>query len=529
MNDRTRRILIATLIAIALFAFTAWRIRLQLFDAGETPLTYVDLADRIRFGEMPEIADVSPVYLGLMVVLRRLGLSVPAIVSMQLAALTLAALCCALVAKRFGGWPAAIATAVLILGNRAAFVLATQLDPKTLILLLTSAALALLSRDRWWTTSLAAMLLGLNGATHPYGYLILFVVALFHRRVAMLAALLPVVLVLAFTPRPATHSSTQFYEGNNPLATGAGGVSPISVARLQAAEGEASPDPAYRRLAVDWSAKAMANLRAYPRAAMKRFAWKALLTIHNFDVYDLEAAVHTSMRLPRFPSIPFGLAFALAIAALVLHRRRRDLAPFACLAAVLMIALTVFVVSARQRNVLLVPLAILGGVGAAAIVTLMRERMERGLLAFGAVLIATTILGIEGRPMREHAYQWMRIAPPDAPEFLFDRAIEMQHAGQWLRSEVLLSAIEDYRPLRGNEAVSSVAYYRARAAMQLHMDDAVIRRLLDEAEREAPGDPFVLALRGVTIDRAALRRLDELHDPMTRGLALAVAERRDGG
>lgn len=517
------------LIAVALIAFTAWRIRLQLFAAEETSLTYVDLADRINLGEKPEIADVSPTYLGLMVALRRLGMSVLAIVSMQVAALTLAALFCAIAAKRFGGWPAAIATAVLILGNRAAFVLATQLDPKTLIFFLTSAALALLSRDRWWATSLAAMLLGLSAATHPYGYLILLVAALFHRRVAMLAALVPIVLVLALTPKTAKHSSTQFYEGNNPLATGAGGVSPISVARLQAAEGEATPDPAYRRLRVDWSAKAMANLRAYPLAAMKRFAWKAVLTIHNFDVYDLEPAVRASMRLPRVPPIPFGLAFALAIAALVLHRRRRELAPFACIAIVLMLALTVFVVSARQRNVLLVPLAILGGTGAAAIVTLMRERMERGLLAFGAVLIATTILGIEGRPMREHEYKWRRIAPPDAPELLFDRAIELQHAGQWLRSEVVLSAIEEYRPLRGNEAVSSVAYYRARAAMQLRMSDAVIRRLLDEAEREAPGDPFVLALRGVTIDRNALRRLDELHDPMTRSLAIAVAERRRPG
>ncbi|HEY0370950.1 MAG TPA: hypothetical protein VGD79_03060, partial [Thermoanaerobaculia bacterium] len=71
---------------------------------------------------------------------------------------------------------------------------------------------------------------------------------------------------------------------------------------------------------------------------------------------------------------------------------------------------------------------------------------------------------------------------------------------------------------RQSAAVSSVAYYRARAALALgHPADALIER----ASREAPGDPNVLGLRAAqTMDHAAARLLDELHDPLTRDRAL---------
>jgi hypothetical protein len=188
-----------------------------------------------------------------------------------------------------------------------------------------------------------------------------------------------------------------------------------------------------------------------------------------------------------------------------------------------MLALTLFVVSARQRNVLLVPLAILGGVGAAEIITLARARNERALLAFGAVIIATALLGIEGRPMREHEYKWTGLAEPDSPEALFDRALILERRGAWPQADALLASIADYRPMRENRAVSSVAYYRAVAGLHLRVPPTVTRELLDRAEREAPGDPHVLALRAVTVDPDAARILDALHDPYTRDFAFALA------
>ncbi|HEX6099630.1 MAG TPA: hypothetical protein VF432_25170, partial [Thermoanaerobaculia bacterium] len=133
-------------------------------------LTYVDLADRIVAGSHPPIADVSPVYLGLMVALRFLGASVATIRSLQVLMLIAAAVFCALAAKRLGGRTAAIATAALILGNRAAWVVCTELDPKALIFLLTSAALWSLLRG---SNVAAGILLGLAATTHPYGYVLL--------------------------------------------------------------------------------------------------------------------------------------------------------------------------------------------------------------------------------------------------------------------------------------------------------------------------------------------------------------------
>jgi hypothetical protein len=125
--------------------------------------------------------------------------------------------------------------------------------------------------------------------------------------------------------------------------------------------------------------------------------------------------------------------------------------------------------------------------------------------------------------MREHEYKWAHRGPIDAPEVLFDRALVLQARGAWPQAELVLASIDDYQPLRENHAVSSVSYYRARGALRMHAPVRVIHALLDRADAEAPGDPFVLALRGVIVDRNALRTLDALHDPYTRDFALALA------
>ena len=497
-------------------------------------LTYVDLADRILGGSHPEIADVSPVYLWLMVALRFLGATVPVIRTLHLALLVAAAVFCALAAQRLRGWVAAIATAVLILGNRAAWVVCAELDPKAVIFVLTSAALWALSRG---SNIIGGVLLGIAAATHPYGYVLLLIAIVWSRswRLAV-AALVPIVTVIALSP-VASHSSAQFYEGNNALATGCAGVTPRIVSDLQTQRRDASPDPAYRLVAGDaknyWRNKALAFIREYPAVAMKRFATKALLTIHHFDVHDVVNAQRRSLYLSRVPAIGFGVVFVLAIAAVILSPKRRELALPALFAMAMIVLLTIFVVSARQRNVLLAPLAILGGVGAAEILALARARIERALLAFGAVLIAAALLGIQTAPMREYDHMWRTALrrPIDAqsPAHLFDRAIALERAGRWREADVVLASLGRYRPMRQAAAVSSVAYYRARAALARGRPaDAFIER----ASIEAPGDPNVLALRAALwMDPQAARLVDELHDPITRDRALrhAFSTIRRGG
>jgi hypothetical protein len=102
----------------------------------------------------------------------------------------------------------------------------------------------------------------------------------------------------------------------------------------------------------------------------------------------------------------------------------------------------------------------------------------------------------------------------------FDAAIALEKAEAWREADALLATLGDYAPHRDNHAVSSVAFYRARAALHLGRDPhPFLARALDDS----PGDPNVLALAGVTGDRDALRRLDLLHDPFTRDYALACA------
>jgi len=531
MIDRRRRIVLGAAIALVLVVLTGARIVLvdRLADQGWLQ-TYVDPADRILEGRAPHVADVSPVYLALVVVSRFLGMSVEAIRAMQIAMLTLAALFCALAAKRLSGWIAAIATAVLILGNRAALVVCSELDPKALIFLLTSAALWSLLRG--WNVA-AGILFGLGAATHPYGYVLLFIALVWSRswRLGVVAAI-PIVAVIALSPVE-THSGTQFYEGNNALATGCAGVTPRVVTELQAQRRWPSPDPAYRFIAERaganpkryWRDKAFAFIREYPFAALRRFATKALLTIHHFDVYDIVTAQRRGHQLARFPAISFGVPFVLAIAALVLCARRRELVPLALFAIALIVLLTIFVVSARQRNVLLAPLAILGGIGVAEIVALARSRIEHALLAFGAVLIAAALLGIESAPMREYDHMWRSAlhlpVDPLSPPHLFDQAIALERAGRWQVADLVLASLGDYRPRRQSAAVSSVAYYRARAAIATGRSPEAF---LERAYAEAPGDPHVLALRAATaMDHQAARLLDELHDPLTRDRALRHA------
>lgn len=602
-EGRRRRLVIwlAVFLALALVTWARIWIIDHLRDHGFFA-KYITFADQILAGEIPRhrIGDVSPAYLWLMVALRAIGLGFTAVRNLQIILLSLAALFCALAAKRFGGWVAAIATAVLILGNRAGLIVGAELEPEALIFILNAAAILAVVRKNWLA---AGFLIGLSTTARPVAMLTIILIAgwafLESRRAAIkvvAAAVVPIMAILVVNASLTGHlfimqPGSQLYEANNPLATGCAGVFPRIVADLETTTSE--PDylhVAYRVIAaratgtpVDakrsnrfWSAKAISFLTLYPVPAMELIGWKAILTVHHYDVYDLITTKRKSMELARYPAIPFGISFVLSVTAFALRRNRRELLPIALFSLATFVALIAFNVSSRQRNALLAPLAILAGIGAAEMVALGRERSERGLLFFAGLMIATPLLGIEGKPMREDAYNWWShlqaatvraeayearkkgdrveaielaaaasiLDPVDeplvsaptlaraalaaanqvpSPQRLFDVAIALEKAGAWREAEAILATIEDYRPRRENRAVSSVAYYRARAALRSRAPRVTVESFLERAEREAPGDPHVLALQSLTIDPDARKRLDRLHDPFTRDLALAVA------
>jgi hypothetical protein len=593
MNRRRALLWLSVFIALALVTWARVALLDSLRDHGFFG-KYLTFADAILAGNVPRhrIGDVSPGYLWLMVGLRAIGLAFEPIRNLQLVMITAGALFCALAAKRHGGWVAAISAAILILGNRAALIIGAELEPEALIFVLNAAAMLAVVRRKWW---LAGLLVGLSAATRPTAMLTLILIGgwvLLQSRRAIFAyaaaALAPIAIVVGVNAAITGHTfimqpGSGFFEANNPLATGCAGVYPRIVEDIQSSSRE--PDyghVVYRIIAARatgqpldaklsnrfWSRKALAFIWSYPVRSMELFGWKAILAVHHYDIYDLFTTKRKSLELARFPAIPFGVAFVLALVALLFGRDRRELLPIIAFAVSTLVALIVFNVSARQRNALLAPLAILGGLGVAEIVALARARDERCLYAFAGVMIATPLLGIEGTPMKEDQYNWwaqlratsMRaeayrtrnvdlaaasildlVRPPlvdrgtliraalatatqvQSPQRLFDVAIALQKAGAWRESEAVLATIDDYQPRRENRAVSSVAYYRARAAIHMRAPKTTVDNLLEVAQREAPGDPHILALLAVTSRPDSRELLDKLYDPFTRDHALAAA------
>jgi hypothetical protein len=603
---RRHALLLAAVIALTLVTWLRIVLIGALHDQGYFA-KYIVFADRILAGHIPRdrLTDLSPGYLWLIVGLRGVGAGFTAIRTMQIVSLSVAAFLCALAARRLGTI-AMIAAPLLLLANRAAFVIATELEPETLIVLALAAALAALARwEEKRTISAAAMAgvcIGLAMIGRPVAAVTVLLIAawmiLRDRRSAILfiaAALVPVVIVLAVNGTLAGQLSimepgTGLYDGNNALATGCAGVLPRIVADLDAASGE--PDflhVAYRLVAARatgtppsprisnryWSGKAMQWMRSYPSAAARLFAWKALLSIHNYDVYDLSTTRRKAGELSRWPAASFGFLASLALAGLVLSHDRRALIPAALFCAATVAALIVFNVSARQRDALLPPLTILAAAGAAEVA---RRKDRAAIAAALAVIAGTLLLGIEITPAAEDAYAWQasfvsaralddaraafahgavgdslrraaaasifRTAdppsvPPGAllaaareavrsttsPPILFDAALAMEKANDWAAADRVLAAISDYTPRRENRAVSSVAFYRARAALHTGGDP---KSFLQRAAADAPGDPDVLAALALHGDREAAAMLDRLHDPFTRDFALAMA-RLDAG
>lgn len=523
---RRHTLLLAAFIALALITWLRVRQVDALPDQGYFA-KYLLFAGRILAGQLPRdrLADLSPGYLWFIVALRALGSGFTAIRTLQIVFVSLAALLCGVAARRFGTMAMLLAP-LLLLGSRAALVCATEAEPETLILLLGSAALALLARS----PAGAGAFLGLASICRPVMMLAAAAVAIVERSWKLiLAAAVPVVIMLtiniALTGEAVLMDpGTVFYEGMNPSATGYEGVQPRIVNDIERASKE--PDylhVAYRIVASRsmgrpltraesnrfWTGKALAFARAYPGAALRLTLRKVYFAIHSHDAYDLATMARKDALLARYPFVPFGLLVTLAGAGVLLRReRRRELMPFVAYAMAGFIVLVAFYVTARQRNAILPAMVILAAVGVAEIV------QRKHVVAAIVVALVAILLSIDGPAQIEDANGWR------GTRNAFDDALLLEQQGRWAGADRLLAQLEadGYRPIRENRAVSSVAFYRARAALRLGHDP---RPLLDRASDDAPGNEHVLAMRAHLGDREAVRLLFALHDPLTAQKALA--------
>jgi len=312
----------------------------------------------------------------------------------------------------------------------------------------------------------------------------------------------------------------------NPNATGYEGVQPRIVNDLERQSKE--PDylhVAYRLVAAKalghpvtraesnryWTGKALAFARAYPAAALRLTARKLYFALHSYDAYDLATMARKDALLSPWLFIPFGAIVALSLIALLL--RVRGIAPFVIFACAGGVTLVVFYVTARQRNAILPALAVLAAAGLAEIVR------QRHLVASAMAIVIAVLLSITGPAQREDAAGWFGVKNG------FDEAIALEQRGAWAQADALLAQLGEsgYRPIRENRQVSSIAYYRALAAVHLGRNPMP---LLAEAEEEAPGNEHVLAALGVRGDRQAGKRLFELHDPFTARASLLTARQQ---
>ncbi|HYS52391.1 MAG TPA: hypothetical protein VER58_01340 [Thermoanaerobaculia bacterium] len=546
---RDRLLIIGGILIIALLTIARIRMVNALPDQGYFG-KYSMTADQILAGKIPRqrLLDFSPLYLWFVVALRAMHIDFRAV---QIVLVSVAAVLVAIAARRFGTI-AVMAAPILLLGSRAALVCATDLEPETLILVFNSAALACLGlevsgsrgldgdalRDRETARLryLSGLFLGLSATCRPVAILAAIGLAIACRSWRIIAGAIVPITVLLIVNYSLTREfalmdpGTVFYEGMNPNATGYEGVQPRIVNDLE----RQSSDPdylhvAYRIVAARalghpvtraesnryWTGKAFAFMQTYPMAALRLTARKFYFAVHSYDAYDLVTMARKNFLLAPRLFIPFGAMVALAIAAILL--RSRGIAPlvvFTCAAAV---PLVIFYVTARQRNALLPPLVVLAAAGIAEIAVWRRapspaaERPRAAAPTLAVAILISILLGIDGPPQREDAAGWLGVRNK------FDQAIALEQGGRWGEAEALLQQLEadGYRPIRENRAVSSIAYYRALAAMHLGKPKGVVLQFLERAEKEAPGNEHVLALRG---DKQLLFKL---HDPMTAQRALS--------
>lgn len=433
----SERRFIAVLAAVAICgAIIQWLTVESLRDQGYFA-KYLFFADAVLAGtaDSSRLADLSPGYLGFIIVCRLFGFGYSAIRAIQLFLLAAAAFAVARVALALAGRAAASAALMLVFLNRAALVNATELEPETLILFLNALAAAFFALRGPRGHAVAGLLFGISAVTRPValGTIALIVLWLFVKRthrLAMLfagAAALPVVAVLALN-FALTRSvaimdpGTVFYEGMNPIASGYAGVQPQIVNDLERVIRQ--PDAlhiAYRTIAsrafgrdaareesnLYWQRKAVSFAVEHPARAGSLLAKKALFALHDYDAWDLQTMHRKNGELLRFPFIGFGLLLPLAVIGAVVSRREPEIIPFAAIAIAHLATLVAFYVTARQRNALLPSVVLFAVLGGVALWRSAREGRRSGVVAMiAAIAPLAAVLMADHHWQREDEHNW---------------------------------------------------------------------------------------------------------------------------
>lgn len=618
-----RTLVIAVLAVLVLSAVTWIRISTvnHLPDQGFFA-KYTEIATEILAGRTPldRLGDLSTGYLWVIVLcLGPLGMDNVGLRTAQIIGVSLAAAFCGAGAWRRWGLGAGLGAGVALLASRAALVNATEIEPETLILFLTSAGLSLVvTSNRPYLRAASGLALGLAVVTRPSILLpvVLMIAGLAWRAQPRkrLLAIYPLIIGVAIpvvatrlaittlTGAPPTpmNPGTVLSEGWNPLATGYQGEAPVVVKdvehtldvpdglhvayRLVAARSTGRPMSPENANAY-WAKRALAFAGYEPVAALKLGLRKATLAFHSYDAWDLKTLHRKSENLAGGPFVPFALLAAFGSLGLFFGWRRPPIPALALWVLGGWSVMTLFYVTARQRNVLLPAIALLTGAALTSISAAWHSDRRRVVAAsLFVALFFGILLSVEGTAQREDRHGWdllaaqertanaaeattskdegvvwqaraatfldpiaLRHADPrfvgveirnqlaknQPPQRLFDLALVMIEIGQAHDAESLLQSLEatGYRPRRGGRWCSSIAYHLARCRL-MASDVAGARRLLNQAHLQAPGDPRILALNAVLSDApddstndgdVSRGGLTAMYDPFTGNLALAHA------
>ncbi len=431
---------------------------------------YTEIAGEILAGRTPHdrLGDLSTGYLWVVVLcLGPLGMDIVALRTAQIIFVSLAAAACGAAAWRRWGLPAGLGATAVLLASRAALVNATEIEPETLILVLSSIGLSLIiTSDRPGLRAIAGVSLGLAIVTRPTVLLpaVLLIVGLGWRlrNRGRLVVVLPLILgvtipVLATrlaitwtTGAPPTpmNPGTVLSEGWSPLATGYQGEAPNVVKDVEQTLG--LPDGlhvAYRLVAARatehpmspetansyWAERAVAFVRNEPREALTLALRKALLGLHSYDAWDLKSLQRKSDNLAKGPFLPFGLLIAMAGLGLILGRRQ----PWTPVLGLWVVGgwsvMVLFYVTARQRNLLLPAIALLAAVAIQEIVKAWCSGQRRTVgIALAAAILSGVVLSLEGSLQREDRHGWRLLEAQEATAHEVETALREDEAITWL-------------------------------------------------------------------------------------------------
>ncbi len=462
---------IALISLLVLLAVTLIRISLvnELPDQGFFA-KYTEIAGEILAGHTPHerLGDLSMGYLWLVVLcLGPLGLDVVTLRAAQIISLSLAAAFCGAAAWRRWGLAAGVAATAVLLVSRAALVNATEVEPETLILVLSSIGLSLIvTSDRPGVRAVAGVALGLAVVTRPSVLLpvVLMIVGLWWRAQPQrrLLALLPLMLGIALpvlttrlamtwtsgVPSTPMNPGTVLSEGWNPMATGYLGEAPAVVKDIEHNLG--LPDGlhvAYRVVAARatgrpmspqtantfWAGRALAFVRHEPAAALKLGLRKAILALHSYDAWDLKTLQRKTENLAGGPFIPFGVLAALATLGLIFTWRHPWTPALGLWVGGCWLVMILFYVTARQRNVLLPAVALLIGLAVKGVVSAWRSDRRRIVgLALTAALLSAVLLSLEGTAQTEDRHGWRLLDAQEVAAIEAQTAPRKEDVATWL-------------------------------------------------------------------------------------------------